>query len=264
MTTSIDKGKILPGSRKVKIADIKVGVRRREDMGDVQGLADSLEKYGLIHPVVIDDEWNLVAGGRRMAAATLLGWKEIEVRLTGELSDNELRALELEENIRRKDLTEYEKSRNLVELAEIKAEELKQNSFPSPSDEKVGHRPSKPDSRDKVAQELGVSTGSLTEAHQHVAAIKNHPELKDLPKKEAIKRAKILDNPNKKQEFIEKAKEIAQKAKDKAEELGISVNNPAVAEAIGVPRRTIQEKIILAEAAENDPEVIFKSQRFTS
>jgi DNA-nicking Smr family endonuclease len=38
------------------------------------------------------------------------------------------------------------------------------------------------------------------------------------------------------------------------------VNNPTVAEAIGVPRRTIQEKIMLAEAAENDPDIIFKSQ----
>lgn len=200
MTTSAinNTSKILPGSRKIMISDIKIGTRRREDMGDVQGLADSLEKYGLIHPVVVDDGWNLVAGGRRMAAAALLGWEEIEVRLTGELSERELRVLELEENVRRKDLTTYECSKDMVELSKIKAEEIRTEAttFQSPGDQKVGHRPQKPDSKEKIAVAIGVPKTTLIEAEQHVAAVTKHPELKDLPKKEAIKKAKELDGTN--------------------------------------------------------------------
>jgi ParB-like chromosome segregation protein Spo0J len=49
------------------ISDIKVGQRRREDFGDLQGLADSIAKYGLFHPVIVDGDDNLVAGERRFA-----------------------------------------------------------------------------------------------------------------------------------------------------------------------------------------------------
>jgi ParB/RepB/Spo0J family partition protein len=67
----------------IQISRIKVGERRREEMGDVAGLAESIKRHGLLQPIVVDGDLNLVAGGRRLRACQLLGWDKIEARVTG-------------------------------------------------------------------------------------------------------------------------------------------------------------------------------------
>jgi len=37
----------------VRIADIRIGERHRKDMGDIEGLARSIDEIGLLHPVVV-------------------------------------------------------------------------------------------------------------------------------------------------------------------------------------------------------------------
>lgn len=61
----------------IAISDIKVGKRIREDMGDIQSLAESIEDLGLLHPIVVTPEGLLLTGERRLRAAKLLGWTEI-------------------------------------------------------------------------------------------------------------------------------------------------------------------------------------------
>lgn len=61
------------------LADIRLRDRARKDMGDLEGLAESMKTHGLLHPVVILSDKTLVAGGRRLAAAALLGWEEVPV-----------------------------------------------------------------------------------------------------------------------------------------------------------------------------------------
>ena len=97
---------------------ITIPERRREDYGDIAGLAASIEKYGLLHPIVLDDEATLVAGGRRLEAVKSLGWDTVPVRAFGELTEAERHEIELEENLQRKDLTPYERSKTLVKLVE--------------------------------------------------------------------------------------------------------------------------------------------------
>lgn len=181
---------------KLRIDQIEVGERRREDMGDVQGLADSIKKYGLLHPIVVDDQNRLVAGGRRLAACKLLGWEEIEVRTLGELTEKQLREIELEENLRRKDLTEIEKSKDMVELAELRAAMLREQSINRSTfdqfNRKGGRGKSIPDSKAKVAESMGIPKATLIEAHQHVKAVEEFPVLKTTPKVIAIKTAREL------------------------------------------------------------------------
>jgi ParB/RepB/Spo0J family partition protein len=102
----------------VPISEVTVGERRREEMGDLAGLAQSLARYGLLQPIVVDDALRLVAGGRRLEAAKRLGWTSIEVKRLGELTDAERAEIELEENIRRKDFTPIELSKEVVRKAE--------------------------------------------------------------------------------------------------------------------------------------------------
>lgn len=50
------------------VAQIKVGKRFRKDMGDVAALARSINKLGLLQPIVIDRDGVLIAGERRLRA----------------------------------------------------------------------------------------------------------------------------------------------------------------------------------------------------
>lgn len=93
--------------KEIAIAQIHIGKRFRKDLGDIQELADSMQNVGLLHPIVVDDEANLVAGFRRIVAAKKLGWRKIECSIIS-LDDNSIG--EIEENARRKDFTESEKA----------------------------------------------------------------------------------------------------------------------------------------------------------
>jgi ParB/RepB/Spo0J family partition protein len=92
----------------VLIDSIIVGERQRHDLGDIRSLADSIRRRGLIHPPVITRDLRLVTGGRRLAACKLDGWTSIRVQYQDETSDHELHAIELEENIKRKDIDKNE------------------------------------------------------------------------------------------------------------------------------------------------------------
>jgi len=82
----------------IKIKNIKIGTRYRKDMGNLQELANSIKKQGLLQPIGIDKDNMLVFGQRRIEAYKLLGYESIEARivdvsslLEGELTENEVR-----------------------------------------------------------------------------------------------------------------------------------------------------------------------------
>lgn len=78
--------------------------RQRRDLGDLTELAASIRAVGLINPIVITREGQLIAGERRLAAVQSLGWSHTIVQFREDLSDIEREQLELDENIRRLDL----------------------------------------------------------------------------------------------------------------------------------------------------------------
>lgn len=174
------------------ISKINIGTRIREDMGDIAGLAESIQARGLLHPIIIDEAGNLIAGHRRLEAHKLLCREEIETRTMADLSEKEKRLIELEENTKRKALTEFEASKNLMELANATKEVLREEFLLPSSNNSSEHagRPQTPDSEEKVAERLGISRPALNEAKRHVAAVEQFPALEALPKKEAIKTAK--------------------------------------------------------------------------
>ena len=176
----------------VPIAEIFVGERRREDMGDIGELAESIKQWGLFHPLVVDETHQLISGGRRLAACKQLGWERVPVRYFANLNENEKRKIELEENVKRKDLTSIERSKNLVELGEVAAEIDKVELARSSRANSVGH-PVVAASAQRVADQLGVDRQTLRNAQQHVAATEKYPELADLSQREAIQTAKMLD-----------------------------------------------------------------------
>jgi ParB family chromosome partitioning protein len=66
---------------KIAISKIKPIGRFRKEYGDLTSLKDSIKLLGLLHPVLVDEDYNLVAGGRRLQAHKELGLKDIEVTI---------------------------------------------------------------------------------------------------------------------------------------------------------------------------------------
>ena len=84
--------------------------RFRKDLGDLGPLIESIERQGLIHPIVLTEDNQLICGRRRLAAYIRLGRSEIEVTYLN--SSLNLREAEADENNIRKDFT-------IEEIAEI-------------------------------------------------------------------------------------------------------------------------------------------------
>ncbi len=93
----------------VKISDIKVKKRIRQDLGDLDALKDSLKTYGLLNPITLNADMELVAGQRRLEAAKGIGWETINaVILDRQVDRTRQLELELEENSQRKDFSDDE------------------------------------------------------------------------------------------------------------------------------------------------------------
>lgn len=92
----------------VNIGEIKVKRRVRKDLGDLEPLKDSLRRYGLLNPITIDNKNRLIAGERRLEAAKLLGWTNINAVVVNNVSAITKLELELEENNQRKEFTDAE------------------------------------------------------------------------------------------------------------------------------------------------------------
>lgn len=92
----------------VAIEDIQV-VGRTRQIGDVSGLARSIDDLGLLHPIILTPNLRLVSGERRLAAYKLLGKTEIKARI---IPFNTLEATlaEIDENFECKPLTFLEKA----------------------------------------------------------------------------------------------------------------------------------------------------------
>lgn len=91
----------------VELAKIKVGKNysRTHGIGDITELVDSMREHGLIQPISVDRDHNLIAGFRRVAAAVELGW--VEIPATWYYGENPKQA-NLVENMNRESLTLWE------------------------------------------------------------------------------------------------------------------------------------------------------------
>jgi DNA modification methylase len=152
---------------KVKIADIKVKERFRGDYGDIESLATSMNRYGLLHPIVVDKELNLIAGERRLKAAIELGWEEIEVKYLDDVDELTKKEIELEENIRRKDFAWPEEIKAKAEL-----DRIKRAIYGGALQGRAGGWTLK-----NTADALGESTGGVSQDIQLAEAINDFPEL---------------------------------------------------------------------------------------
>lgn len=98
--------------------------RQRKELNEaaVRSLATSLTTIGQINPIVIERSGNLRAGETRLAAAKLLGWDSIMVQFAEDLDESELQLLELDENIKRSNLTWQEECEAIAKYHALKSQ----------------------------------------------------------------------------------------------------------------------------------------------
>ncbi len=104
----------------VDIKSIRIKKRVRRELQDIDQLAESLSRFGQLHPITITRGKILVTGRRRLAAATSLGWKTIDALVLDESSATARLQLELEENLQRCPLGQDELDSALERLERLK------------------------------------------------------------------------------------------------------------------------------------------------
>lgn len=111
----------------VSVVNIVEDDRQRKTYERIEELADSIGKYGLVQPIVVepdgDGNYMLIAGGRRLRAVRILQWEKVDVFFKEDLTYAQRRRLELEENLHRQDLTPVEEVDALAELHRLEQEE---------------------------------------------------------------------------------------------------------------------------------------------
>ncbi len=95
---------------KLKIRDNRV----REVIGDLAELMKSMSEVGLLNPLTIDDDYNVIEGTRRYYSAKNLGWSKITCDRRIGLSEYQKITIEIDENLRRKNLNPAEEAKALA------------------------------------------------------------------------------------------------------------------------------------------------------
>jgi ParB family chromosome partitioning protein len=182
---------------KLRLDEIKVGNRCRQNLGNIDDLAASIQELGLLQPIVVNGDHQLVAGARRLAAVRELGWETVPVRVAEGLDDAlKLLLAERDENLCRKDFSPFEMvemKKRLDKLAKAEARKRQRaggkhggktagrgrgkqgakasGNFPEAYPEQSNGR-----AREQVAAVLGISDRSLEKAEAILNAATREPE----------------------------------------------------------------------------------------
>jgi N6-adenosine-specific RNA methylase IME4 len=159
---------------KMKVDEIRIRPRHRRDMGDIDGLADSIREVGLLHPIVVNKNGTLIAGERRIKAVEALGWRDIPVHI---VEIDKIARGEAHENFNRKDFTPSEAVSIKRELEpEMKAAAKERQGTRTDKHPANFAESSRGDARKKTAAFTGRSYLSLDKAEAIVKAAEAEPE----------------------------------------------------------------------------------------
>jgi ParB/RepB/Spo0J family partition protein len=105
------------------LSDISMGDRARKEYGDITELAESIRQKGLIQPIAVHlnphegPKYELIAGGRRYKAHIYNKHTKIMARVFNrQLDEHDKLELEIEENLKRLDMTPAEEMREKARL----------------------------------------------------------------------------------------------------------------------------------------------------
>ena len=119
----------LPELRYIPLAAVDVARQPvRRALGDISGLAESMQDYGLQQPIsvlAVGERFRLTSGLRRLEAARMLGWRQVLAFVRSVDADHAY-LLDLIENLQREDLSAEEEADALSELVRTRGWTLQQ------------------------------------------------------------------------------------------------------------------------------------------
>lgn len=108
--------------RIVDVSEVVVpeGRFRQADEKTVAGIIESLDRFGQLQPIIVENDMSLVDGLHRLEAMKKSGRSTVAAVFRDEADELFIREMELEVNIRRKEMTWQERERAIVALHEMK------------------------------------------------------------------------------------------------------------------------------------------------
>lgn len=124
------------------------------DLSNIDDLVVSIGEVGLLTPVVVNQQYQLISGHRRIEAVRRLGWDEVDVEVIETASEDEEKSLLVHFNKQRvktsrEIINEAETLRPLYAVGQGKRSDL------------TSVRPNKSSGRDALADAVGVSSSQL-------------------------------------------------------------------------------------------------------
>jgi DNA modification methylase/ParB-like chromosome segregation protein Spo0J len=157
----------------INIDDIKIKKRIRKDLGDIASLAANINELGLLQPIAINENNELICGYRRILAFKKLQRKQIPCLKVNLAS---LAKGEFSENAFRKDFTFSE----MVEIKSVLEPEIKREADIRMKAGKPMPKLGKGRSTEIIAKALGIGHTSLEKVEKLVDAAEKRPELRKL------------------------------------------------------------------------------------
>lgn len=143
--------------------------RQRKELTGIEELAKSIARTGLIHPITITRAGELKTGERRWSAIKSLGWTHINVQYLEDMSEAELKLLELEENVRRVDLSWQDQCFAVEEYHKLRHAEDPEWTVTATA-EALGLSRRETGEKLMVSKELAVGNTRVTEAPRYTVA----------------------------------------------------------------------------------------------
>lgn len=172
----------------IRIDSIIVDERQRRTVDRIEEFSQSIREHGLFHPILVNGT-TLVAGYRRMRAATLLGWEYIPCRNIENLSDVDRQWIELNENIQRQNLSMEEYCSAIKKIKEIGIAKFGARK-PRSSIEKRKEERNVGFGVEDIAKITGKSIGHISDSIKLAEAIEKNPELKKEKRTTALRKLK--------------------------------------------------------------------------
>lgn len=151
----------------IDINKVIIKDRIRKDFGDLRELADDIQQNGLINPPVVNRDYELLAGERRLKACKLLGWKQIEVRMMDTRDAEHELNVEISENENRKAFSKSERVDYMKRLLRIEQAKARERQNLGEKSHEGGR------SDESTASQFGISSNTMRKE----ISISDHKEL---------------------------------------------------------------------------------------
>lgn len=107
----------------IAVSAVVIGIRLRTTDAYILEIMASMQEHGLLQPIILGPDDKLIDGAHRLEAAKRLGWDDIPYVRKDTLDRGHVHMLEVEANIRRKEMSWQEKAKGILLVHNFKSQQ---------------------------------------------------------------------------------------------------------------------------------------------